>query len=211
MAIRGINTQVEVQSTLGSALTVSAVTKANPAVATSTSHGLSNGDVVIFDTEGMVQIDGIAVRVANVTTDTFELEGVDSTAFGTFTSGTATEVTAWNTFASLQSIDLPNQEATRIDITTIHDTQRQETLGLPGSVTGTMSGLFSPSETAIVNIRNATRDTEPRAFRVTFETDQVGVFNADVSAGQGFSMSQNGVATSSYSLTIKKFISYYAS
>jgi hypothetical protein len=211
MAIRGINTSVEVQATLDTAKTISAITKANPGVATSTAHGLTNGDVVVLAVQGMAELDGLAVRVASVTTDTFALEGVDTTSYGTFSSGTAQEVATWNTFASLQSISLPNQEANKLDITTIHDTQAQETLGIAGAVSGTMSGLFAPTETAVINLRNATRTTQPRAFRITFENGIRAVFNADVSAGQGFDLQQNSVATASYSLTIKRFINFYAS
>lgn len=211
MAIRGINTKVEVQASLDSAKTITAITKANPGVVSSTSHGFSNGDIVVLSIQGMAQLDGVACRVANVAANSFELEGVDTTTYGTFTSGTATEVLTWNTFASLQSISLPNQEANTIDITTIHDTQSQETLGIAGAVSGTMSGLFAPTETAVAQLRTATRTTTPRVFRITFETGVIALFNADVSAGQGFDMQQNAAATASYSLTIKRFINYYSS
>lgn len=211
MAIRGINTAVEVQATLDTAKTITAITKANPGVVTSTSHGLANGDVVVLAIQGMAELDGLAVRVANVATNTFELEGVDTTNYGTFTSGTAREIATWNTFASLQSISLPNQEANKLDITTIHDTQAQETLGIAGAVSGTMTGLFAPTETAVINLRSATRLTQPRVFRITFENGIKAIFNADVSAGQGFDLQQNSVATASYSLTIKRFINFYAS
>lgn len=211
MAIRGINTRVEIQASLDAAKTITGITKANPGVVTSTSHGYANGDVVVLAVSGMNELDGVAVRVANVAANTFELEGIDTTTFGTFTAGTAREVVTWDTFASLQSIDLPNQQAQQIDITTIHDTQRQETLGLAGAVSGTMSGLFSPTEAAVVNMRNATRQTAPRAFRMTFETGQKAIFNADVAAGQGFSLQQNQAATAQYGLTIKRFVNFYAS
>lgn len=209
--IRGINTKVEIQASLDSAKTITGITKANPGVATSTAHGFSNGDVVVLSINGMNEINEVAVRVANVATNTFELEGIDTTNYGTFTSGTAKEVLTWDTFGSLQSISLPNQESAKLDKTTLHDTQAQEALGLAGAVSGTMTGLFSPTETAVVNMRNATRNTSPRAFRITFETAEKAIFNSEVSAGQGFDMQQNAMATASYGLTIKRFINFYAS
>lgn len=64
------------------------ITQANPAVVTSTAHGYSNGnDVFISDVEGMTEINGGPYKVANVTANTFELVGVDSTSFGAYTSG----------------------------------------------------------------------------------------------------------------------------
>jgi hypothetical protein len=210
MAIRGINTRVEVQATLSAAKTITAISKATSAVVTSNAHGLSVGDVVVFAVQGMGELNQVAARVTAQDTNTFTLGGIDSTTFGTFTSGTCNEVETFDTFASLQNISLPNQEANKLDITTIHDTQGQETLGIAGAVSGTLSGLFSPTEAAVVNLRNATRTSSPRAFRITFETGAVAIFNADVSAGQGFDLQQNAVATAQYSVTIKRFINFYA-
>lgn len=67
---------------------VTAVTKANPAVVTSPRHGLSNGDDVTFaSVGGMTELNGNSYTVANVTTSTFELASTDSSAYTTYTSG----------------------------------------------------------------------------------------------------------------------------
>ena len=67
---------------------ISAITKANPAVVTAASHGFSNGDqVLILNVEGMTQLNGTTKTVANKTDDTFQLSGTDSSGFGTYTSG----------------------------------------------------------------------------------------------------------------------------
>ncbi len=73
--------------------TITAITKANPAVVTSSSHGYSNGDfVIISGVVGMVQVNGRTFKVANQTTNTFELQDVDgnninSSDYQTYTSG----------------------------------------------------------------------------------------------------------------------------
>lgn len=70
------------------ATAISGITKANPAVVTSTSHGLSNGDPVwITAVGGMHQVNNRAFTVAGATANTFQLSGVDSTGYGTYTSG----------------------------------------------------------------------------------------------------------------------------
>lgn len=91
---------VAIQSALGSALTISAITKANPGVATSAAHGLSNGDVVLISAQGMHQVDQRVFRVANVAANTFELEGEDTTNYDTFTSGDAKLITFGTTLAT---------------------------------------------------------------------------------------------------------------
>ena len=73
--------------------TISAITKANPAVVTATSHNYENGDeVVITAVGGMTEVNGKRFLVADKTTNTFELQdkdGVDinSSSFTTYTSG----------------------------------------------------------------------------------------------------------------------------
>lgn len=68
--------------------TISGITKANPAVVTCTAHGFSNGDrVKIKNVEGMTEINDYTYTVANKTTNTFELSGVNSSSYTTYTGG----------------------------------------------------------------------------------------------------------------------------
>ena len=67
---------------------ITAITAANPAVVTAAGHGLSNGDrVFIGSVAGMTELNNREFTVANKTTDTFELSGIDSTNFTAYTSG----------------------------------------------------------------------------------------------------------------------------
>lgn len=67
---------------------ISAITKANPGVVTINSHGYSNGDVLfITGVGGMTQLNGRFFTIGGVTTNTFQLTGVDTTNYTTFTSG----------------------------------------------------------------------------------------------------------------------------
>ena len=67
---------------------ITGITQANPAVVTSTAHGFLNGDeIYIGAVGGMVQVNNMVFTVANVTTNTFELSGIDSTAFTAYTTG----------------------------------------------------------------------------------------------------------------------------
>lgn len=64
------------------AVTGTAITAANPAVVTAGSHGYSNGDRVrIYGSTGMLQISGMDFTIANVATNTFELEFLDASGF----------------------------------------------------------------------------------------------------------------------------------
>jgi len=70
------------------AKTITAITAANPAVVTSTSHGFSNGnDVWIAGVVGMTRLNGRRFTVASSTTNTFALTGEDSTSYDAYSSG----------------------------------------------------------------------------------------------------------------------------
>lgn len=74
--------------TYDSPKTITGATAANPVVITSNAHGFSNGDeVVITEVKGMTQLNGNRYTIANVAANTFELSGVNGTAFTAYTSG----------------------------------------------------------------------------------------------------------------------------
>lgn len=78
--------------TNNSKLTISGITQANPAVVTVSDIGnLADGDkIAIQDVAGMIQVnfDGTnEYTVANISGNTFELSGIDASAFTAYISG----------------------------------------------------------------------------------------------------------------------------
>lgn len=68
---------------------IGGITKANPAVVTtSAAHGLETGDVVtISGVGGMTQLNGNSYTITVTGSTTFALNGVNSSGYGTYTSG----------------------------------------------------------------------------------------------------------------------------
>ncbi|HEY1182235.1 MAG TPA: hypothetical protein VGE56_08030, partial [Rhodocyclaceae bacterium] len=91
--VKWSNVQVAIQSALAAADTITGVTKADPGVVTATGHGIADGSYVKVSAEGMHQIDGRVFRVDGGDTNTFQLEGEDTTLYDTFTSGSAEAIT----------------------------------------------------------------------------------------------------------------------
>ena len=85
---------------------ITAVTQANPAVVTIASHTFTNGDrIFISGVVGMTQLNNREFTVANTTTNTFELSGIDSTGFDAYTSGgTAAKIVEVTTTYSVTDI-----------------------------------------------------------------------------------------------------------
>jgi hypothetical protein len=212
MALVGIGVTTEIQKTLGSALTITGITKANPGVVTSTAHGLLDGTVVVFTvTAGMVELDGQACRVANKTTDTFELEGIDTTDYSTFSAGTCKEVTVWSTLSNATNVSAPEAEPPDISVTTLIDTQEQIEPGLVGAIKGSIDALFNPGLEAMTLVRGYTRARTAAALRVTWASGEEWITNAKWAAGEGFQASQGQAVTSPFSFTcVKRPIPYGA-
>ena len=72
----------------GTAMTITGITQANPAVVTAVAHGFEDDWLVaITGVVGMTEINNRIVRVANKAANNFECYGLDSTAFTAYASG----------------------------------------------------------------------------------------------------------------------------
>ena len=102
------NVKLEVQSTIGSASNAATIlTLANPGVVTINSHGFTNGDYLICTSiDGMVELDGQMCRVANSTTNTFELENIDTSSYTALVASSTTfkKITAFSTLSNATNL-----------------------------------------------------------------------------------------------------------
>ena len=123
-------TQVAIASTYGTPFTVTAITNANPAVATlSASHGVIVGDFIEL-TSGWDLLNNRVVRVSAVSVNDVTLEGINTTSTTNYPvasgTGTGREITAWTSITQIQSVETSGGDINFADITTIADsTQKQ--------------------------------------------------------------------------------------
>lgn len=118
-------TQVAVASTYGTDFTISAISNANPAVATlSASHGVIVGDFIEISS-GWDLLNKRVVRVSAVSTNDVTLEGINTSDTNNYPAGSGTgtgrEITAWTSVTQIQSIASSGGELSFADITTITD------------------------------------------------------------------------------------------
>lgn len=214
-AIVGTNVRVQVEATVGDALTVSDVvfdSSGDGTVTTSGAHGYSNGDVVRFlVSEGMVQLDGQAARITNASGSSFDIEGLDLTGYDDWVSGTVEKIATFQTYQAAQNFTMPNPAPTKLDKTTLLDKVKQYVYALPDAPDGQVTGLFNPTGAAERLVRAATRNNDPMVWKVTFANDLVVIFNSNVSGGVGFDLPTNAIATATTNFTPKAEVLYYAS
>lgn len=159
---------VAMQSALASADTITGITKANPGVVTATAHGMANGDYVYLSVSGMFQLDGKVVRIANVATNTFELEGVDTTNFDTFSSGTAQAITFGTSITTATSMSASGGDFDFIDTTTIHSNVKTQIPGQANPLTYTFDNQWDIADAGQIAMKAATDAQAIRAFKFTF-------------------------------------------
>lgn len=124
----------------GSAKNITAATKANPVKLTSTAHGLAEGSVVVLAAiGGMTQLNAKVGVVKVVDANSFELPGINSTDYTSYTSGgtaTPTQVTVGN----LLDYDRQGGQSADIDVTNLASEAKESIPGLQdnGQITGNL-------------------------------------------------------------------------
>lgn len=184
------NVAVSVQSALAATKTITAITNASPGVVSSTAHGYSNGDYVLLSVQGMYQLNYRVMRVSAVATDSFSLEGEDTTNYATFVSGTAQKITFGTTLATLTNINASGGDFDFVDTTTIHDSIKTQIPGLGNPSTYNFESFWDPSDAGLVALKSASDAQAQRAILFSFSNSQKFVFNGYV----GCSLSPTGSA-----------------
>ena len=205
---------VSMQSALATALTITAITKASPGVVSYTGTDPTNGDYVFLLVEGMYQLNEVVARVANVNSggNTFELEGIDTTLYTTFSSGTAEVITFGTSISTATTVSNSGGGCNFSDSRTPPALANPEAPGAPGALPYTMAPLWNPSNAGQIAMKVASDAQARRAFKFTFGTGgKIAVFAGYV----GFDGAPGGSAqdkvTCQAVITANGRPSYYAS
>ena len=209
------NVQVQMESARAAARTITAITKAAEGVVTSAAHGYTNGDYVFLEVlQGMYQLNGRIARVKGVTTDTFILEGIDTTSFETFVSGqgTASKLTFGTNITTALTVSGNGGSSEFIDITTIHDSVRRQMPGVAAAPSYEFEHIWDPSDSGLQAMKLASDAQSPRAFRFQWGTGGViAVFGGYVSASLLPAGQALDKVTTQASVTMTGTPTYYAS
>ena len=206
------NVAIAMQSAIAATKTITDITKANPGVVSSTAHGYANGDIIYLDVQGMHQVNGRAVRVAGATTDSYQLEGVDTTLFDTFSSGTSAKVTMGTSITTATSINGSGGDFDFEDTTTIHANQRTQVPKLPNPATYTMDNIWDITDAGQAACKAASDAQALRVFSFTFGTGGKKMYFAGyVGASLMPGGQAQGLVTTSIVITMFGSPTYYAS
>lgn len=205
--VKGRGVKVEIAATYDTPKTVTAVTQASPGVATSAAHGMANDTVGYFSgVSGMVQLEDQACRVKNQATNTFELQGLNTTNYTAFNSGTFTPVATWQTLAESTSYELGGGASEKLNVTTLLDIVKKEELGLLPVQSASMNVIAQDTPSAAQLVLEAAVQTQGKVtVRITLGNGAVRIFRGEPST-PGESVGQGAIGTGSLDFAIKGFI-----
>jgi len=157
----------------GAATTITGITKADPAVVTysgSDPAGLANAAVVLLEVQGMTQVNNRLFKVATYdsATNTFQLSGVDSTLFRTFSSGTFKVITFDLSFSTLSEPQSGGGDPVFEQIDTIHDPEEIQDIVSSTPQSYSFTSHYEPGNAALIEANKAFVARTPRAIKITY-------------------------------------------
>jgi hypothetical protein len=205
--VKGRGVTVAIAATYSSPIVVTAVTKASPGVATTAGTAPAN-DIVGYwsGVTGMAQLEYQATRTKNRTATTWELQGLNTTNYATFTAGNFTPVATWATLSEATSYSIGGGASEKLDVTTLLDIVRKEELGLLPVESVTMSVIAQDTPSAAMQLLDAAVQTQTGVVvRITLGNGAVRVFYAEPGT-PGEDVQQGAVGTGSLDMAVKGFV-----
>ncbi len=205
------NVAVAMQSAIAADVTITNITKASEGVVTAT-NTYTAGDYVYLKIQGMFQLDGRVARIKTASGTGFTLEGIDTTNFDTFSSGTCAKLTFGTSITTATSLSSSGGDFDFIDTTTIHGNAKTQIPGLPNPSTYTFENIWDVSDAGLLAMKAAADAQGIRAFKFTFGAGgQIMVFAGYVGASLLPGGSAQDKVTTSAVITMNNSPSYYAS
>lgn len=107
--------------TFAAAKTISAITNANPAVATSNAHGYTTGDEILLTVAGWEDATDSVYQIEVVDANSFKILGLDSSNTSFFPAGsgagTAQKISGWASIPQVLTISASGGDARFTDVT----------------------------------------------------------------------------------------------
>lgn len=197
---------VAIASGYGASKTMSALTNADPGVATlEASHGVVEGDYIEV-TSGWSRLTERIVRAGTVSTNDVELEGIDTTSTSIYPAaggaGSVREITGWTQLAQITGSSSTGGEQQFLTYQLL-EADAEKRIPTSKSAAGiTFTVADDPTLAGYVLAKEANDDREPRAVRITLPNGAVLLYNAYISLSTIPSLTVNELMTIEVTLSL---------
>jgi hypothetical protein len=198
--------------TFAGAKTITALSNANPAVATSVAHGYTTGDEILLTT-GWEDLTDSVVKVTVLTADTFSLSGIDTSNVAFFPAGsgagTAQKISGWTAIPQVLTISGSGGDARFTDVQLL---AKRNALKIPtgfNAVSVTMSLAHDPAQAGYITLQQISRNLSKVAFKQVISGGAVTYGYGYISVSEMPKLNNNQVNTVDAAMTvIGRAISY---
>jgi len=197
----------------GTAVAITAITNANPAVATAAGHDLADGDVIVV-TSGWSKLTGRTVRVTDVTTDSFALEGINTTNTQRYPAGAGkgsfSQVLTWVQIPQITEVATSGGDQQFLTFGFLEDDDDRQipTTKSPASMTLTVAD--DPSQPYVPVVEEADEAKEVRAQRLNLPNGDQILYNSIPSITSTPTLSRNNLMTRAISLALQGRVTRYS-
>lgn len=204
------------ESAIAAATNITTITKAAPGVFSAAGHTLANGDLVLLEIQGMVELHGRLFKVMGVAAGTFSIADVDgstsidTTNFNTFTSGTAKKVTLGTSITGVQDFTFAGGEIKTVDTTTVHDVQDTQIVVGATAQSADMTMQWDPASAAQKAMITAFQTRANKGFKVLWPDGAYTLFYGTVGYTGAPGGGKQGVTVSPAKITMLGGLTIYS-
>lgn len=197
---------VAIASGYGVSKSMTALTNANPGVATlESSHGVTTGDFLEV-TSGWNRLTDKIVRAGTVSTNDVGLEGINTSLTSIYPAGggvgSVREITGWTQLAQVLSSSTNGGEQQFATYQFLESDQEKRIPTNKSAAGLTFSIADDPSLAGYVLASTANDDRLPRAVRITLPSGSILLYNAYISLNKTPSLTSNEVMAVEVTLSL---------
>lgn len=196
---------IALASGYGAALPVTALTNATAAVATSTAHGLVNGDLIEV-TSGWSRLNNRVLRVSASSANNFTLEGFNTLDTGVFPSGGGTgsvrRITGWTQLTQVLSSSSNGGEQQFLEFQFLEGDAQRRIPTFKSAAGLSLSVADDPLLPGYILASAANDDRLQRAVRITLPSAAVILYNAFISLNRTPTLTVNELMASELTLSL---------
>lgn len=191
--------------TFASAKTITAITNANPAVATSVAHGFTTGDEILV-TSGWEDATDSVFKITVLTADTFSVLGLDSSNTGFFPvgtgAGTAQKISGWTAIPQVLTISASGGDARFTDVNLL---SKRNGIKIPtgfNATSVTLSLAHDANQAGYITMLGISRNLSKVAFKQVISGGSVTYGYGYMSVSEFPKLNSNSVNTVDAAMTI---------
>ena len=193
-------------------VTITAISNANPAVASATAHGFVEGDIVVV-TSGWVKLTGRAFKVGTVTADTFQLLGVNTTSTQSYpagvSAGSAKSVDTWVNIPQITEVASSGGEQQFYQFGFLEEDEDRQIPTTKSPSTLTLTVADDPSQPYVPVVESADELKEERIQRLNLVNGDIILYNSIASITNTPSLTRNQIMVRTITLAQQGRVTRY--